>query len=627
MSLPPVANDKYPKEPTTDRRESSETRYLYDEDKPQAVVDPTAVVAALNALLADSAFQTSARNKKFLRFVVEETLAGRGQRIKSYTIAVDVFGRPADFDGSLDPIVRIEASRLRAALTSYYSNPAVNPEVRISMPKGGYQPQFAAISRTATFDHEQNGMAIGGAPATDHAASDVPMESTVQVAPSPSPMRPGRIDADTFVRRPSLPRRIAGSISRTLSRKPLVEGPVLFVDSVDPLTEDEPTRLLARTIGQSLISALGQYDGISVSRKPQGGDVALDKLLKDSPHRTFFQLSCETNLDHANVRLWWSLSDMRTMEVYRSVTEEGPWRTISGALLETEIAENVAVAIAHCTGLVKTIAARAFLDPYAPGYPAVLQAQRYILSLDPEAFALTRKSLERTVELTPEYAEAWAYLGYIYACETRQGPGLNRSFDESIALARRAVTHAASLAPFSALTQFATMVVKFQEEDDAGFDNASEACLRMSPSDPKMLLAIGNRRWAMGRWEEGIAMIRRAVEISRPPGPSDESALALDFYRRQDYAEALAISLRIPASVHTAAMIVAASYGQLGDGDAAQPYIRRLLQLRPHFAREMRTEFRNFRTGYMADHFADGLRKAGLNVSDEVIPKDQKPGF
>src|ERR1700759_5340281 len=91
---------------------------------------------ALDDLLGDPEFQASGRLKRFLRFVVEETLAGRAHRIKSYSIAVDVFGRPANFDGVADPIVRVEASRLRAALEEYYKGRA-NP-IQIVIPKGSY---------------------------------------------------------------------------------------------------------------------------------------------------------------------------------------------------------------------------------------------------------------------------------------------------------------------------------------------------------------------------------------------------------------------------------------------------------------------------------------------------------
>jgi len=68
---------------------------------------PEEVQAQLERILGHRDFEASARTREFLRFVVEETLAGRGQRLKGYTIAVEVFGRAADFDANLDPIVRI----------------------------------------------------------------------------------------------------------------------------------------------------------------------------------------------------------------------------------------------------------------------------------------------------------------------------------------------------------------------------------------------------------------------------------------------------------------------------------------------------------------------------------------
>jgi hypothetical protein len=58
----------------------------------------TAVRAALERILASRCFQQAVRASHFLKFVVEETLRGGGQRLKGYTIGVEVFGRPADFD-------------------------------------------------------------------------------------------------------------------------------------------------------------------------------------------------------------------------------------------------------------------------------------------------------------------------------------------------------------------------------------------------------------------------------------------------------------------------------------------------------------------------------------------------
>ena len=69
--------------------------------------------AELHRVLASPQFEASERNRRFLAYVIEEALAGRAARIKAYNIATDVFGRDASFDPQLDPVVRMEARRLR----------------------------------------------------------------------------------------------------------------------------------------------------------------------------------------------------------------------------------------------------------------------------------------------------------------------------------------------------------------------------------------------------------------------------------------------------------------------------------------------------------------------------------
>ena len=78
--------------------------------------------------------------RRFLAFVVEESLSGRGDKLKAYTIATRALGRPSDFDPGKDPIVRVEATRLRAALTAYYAEEGRDALIRIHMLPGSYRP-------------------------------------------------------------------------------------------------------------------------------------------------------------------------------------------------------------------------------------------------------------------------------------------------------------------------------------------------------------------------------------------------------------------------------------------------------------------------------------------------------
>lgn len=103
--------------------------------------------AALNRIVASTALGGSPKLKDFLRYVVERALAGDGARIKGYTVAVEALGRGPDFDPQTDPIVRVEASRLRHLLDAFYAGECAHEQVVIELPRGGYVPNFRRRAR------------------------------------------------------------------------------------------------------------------------------------------------------------------------------------------------------------------------------------------------------------------------------------------------------------------------------------------------------------------------------------------------------------------------------------------------------------------------------------------------
>jgi adenylate cyclase len=109
-----------------------------------------AIREQLDRILASREFHATARMRDFLRFVVEETLAGRSDQLKGCTIATAVFGRDRDFDPGLDPIVRIQAGKLRRGLERYYLVAGREDPIRIDIPKGRYVPFFVEQPRSAS---------------------------------------------------------------------------------------------------------------------------------------------------------------------------------------------------------------------------------------------------------------------------------------------------------------------------------------------------------------------------------------------------------------------------------------------------------------------------------------------
>jgi eukaryotic-like serine/threonine-protein kinase len=105
-------------------------------------IPPEEVEAELRRILASPTFRKAPRHSRFLSFVVRKALAGYGESLKEYLIGLEVFDREADYDPGADPVVRVEAGRLRSRLADYYKKLGKSDPVRIDLPKGTYIPLF-----------------------------------------------------------------------------------------------------------------------------------------------------------------------------------------------------------------------------------------------------------------------------------------------------------------------------------------------------------------------------------------------------------------------------------------------------------------------------------------------------
>ena len=104
--------------------------------------DQKAIREQLDRILNSGPFLQSRRRQRFLEYIVNETLAGRGERLKGYNVALAVFDRPKTFDPAIDPVVRIEAARLREKLREYYETEGQTDPIRIELRKGSYAPHI-----------------------------------------------------------------------------------------------------------------------------------------------------------------------------------------------------------------------------------------------------------------------------------------------------------------------------------------------------------------------------------------------------------------------------------------------------------------------------------------------------
>jgi TolB-like protein len=195
----------------------------------------SAVRAQLSRVLQSPAFKASARKSKFLSYVVEQTLAGRGDRLTAYDVAIGVFNRDEQFDPRYDPLVRITARRVRAALDQYYLTGGRDDALKIVIPKGQYRPVFESADATDTTSRSRPAAGEGQVVAVRSGRGRLPRLSLVAavavllagigaalyVTPF-TPWRPAKVEPAAAGARPDKPRIVVTSI-RNISANPGLE--------------------------------------------------------------------------------------------------------------------------------------------------------------------------------------------------------------------------------------------------------------------------------------------------------------------------------------------------------------------------------------------------------------------
>lgn len=112
----------------------------------QSGISDSEILASLNAVLRSKTFSHSTTLRHALEFVVRTSLASPGEAIKEYSVATEAFGRGSDFDPKTDNVVRVQMHRLREKLNDYYLGEGQGEQIRITIPRGQYSPEFVRVS-------------------------------------------------------------------------------------------------------------------------------------------------------------------------------------------------------------------------------------------------------------------------------------------------------------------------------------------------------------------------------------------------------------------------------------------------------------------------------------------------
>jgi TolB-like protein/Tfp pilus assembly protein PilF len=239
----------------------------------------------------------------------------------------------------------------------------------------------------------------------------------------------------------------------------------------------------------------------------------------------------------------------------------------------------------------------------------------YSRGTTPEDHAAARACLELAVRRSPDYGDAWAALSSLYCDEFAFG--FNPQPD-SLGRALQAARRAVEAAPSNATAHEALAMALFFLKDFQACRSAAEQAISHNPMDGWILAGIGAILAYSGDWERGCGMVERAAQLNpRHPGwywlP-----LFYNAYRKGDYRDAVTIGLRFNMHGFLGGHVaMAAAYGQMGESEAARKSLNEVLRLAPAYAISARERHAKWFAPELVEHLMDGLRKAGLEISDE----------
>lgn len=571
------------------------------------------VRAQLNQIVTSPQFPHIGRSAAFLTYAVEETLAGRAARIKGYSVAVEVFKRPNDFTQD-DPVVRIEAGRLRQVLERYYLTAGRHDPIRIDIPKGGYVPTFAWTCSSA--DNSD--------------AEDQSLPSERAEYPFPSLRRHMWAVALGLIVIVGGAVALAGLTSirfgsiwpfETADRTG-TDGPTLVIAPFANLGDGPQAQLYARGLTEELLAALPRFKEIKVfgreTSRSLPPEVGTSQIRGELGAR--FLLAGGVRVSGSRVRVTARLLDTQTDAILWSQTYDDDIGVRDLFTIQSDVANKVASAVAQPYGIM----AQADVSKPPPDdlgiYGCTLSFYAYRAELSIERHGEVRNCLESAVARYPSFATAWAMLSIVYLDEDRfrfnRKPISSAPIDRSFQAARRAV----QLDPGNTRALQALMTTLFFSQRVPEALQIGERALATNPNDTELLGEFGTRLAMSGEWQRGAALLDRAIALNPAGGGYYRGTRALAAYMLHDDKTAVIeirqADLQKFPLFHAVAAVIYVDAGMVED---ARSEAARFNEMRPDFIPNIVAELkvRNFQPPDRARMIAD-LRTAGLPAMDEV---------
>ncbi len=532
---------------------------------PDETSDQDAVRSQLERILASPDFSGAARLSAFLRFVVEEALAGRANLLKGYAVGLEVFGRDESFDPQTDPVVRVEAGRLRRRLREYYLTTGREDPIHIEIPRGTYAP----IIRSR---------------------DDQPTEPSAPVE--------ARASEDT---RP---------------------GPSVAVMPFQNYSADLNDQFFADGLTEETIANLCRFKDLFVFSRTTTGNMAKRGVNVSELHEKLgadFVVEGSVRKTADAVRVTIQLIDASTDGHVMAEQFDRPCTPEAVFEIQDEIAQVVASRIADRYGPLGRAAGRARRAGRSRRWETYLWITRfydYYATHDPKRHLELRNGLPKVLEADPECSDGWAALAVVLLDEHRihinERPG-RPVLQEVLKYALRAVT----CDPENAFAYQVLAIAYFHHGELTDFEIAAERALKLNPGHADALADIGFCYCLLGDWDRGIPLLEKAIELSPIHPGWYRVPLAIQRLSKGDAKGAITELKWSPMIGHFwYHAMLAWFYAELGDKDQTESEVASLLSVFPDFAERARAELAIWgASDGLVEPAIAGWRKAGLTIA------------
>ena len=461
------------------------------------------VQAALDRILASDSFRTSPQLGAFLRYVVAAALAGRAASIKGYTIGVEALGRDASFDPQIDPIVRVEATRLRRAMERYYAGAGSDDPLVIDLPRGSYVPTFTRRAAAPVPAPRSIGVRLGA-----HRRALAAALLLVALAGLAALLALRRGGERPTAPTAAIPTRTADSGAPNPGLPPGNGMPVIAIEPLRVVGTAHQGQLAAGSLTDKVRDAFARFDTINVA---SGGPTQNGAGGAARP-RLDYQLTGSLEYGETVTTLRFQLIDAAENTIAFTRDFVYPAAAPDQGAAEDEIVVALANSLLQSYGVIRARdRAKQLASPAGdPRYRCVLQAAESLRSFDPAAHDRARSCLEQLTTAGPSFAVGFEFLAIIDYREDAMGYPARAGDPPALDRALRAARHAIELAPASARAYQNLFVVQYARHEVAAAFAAGDRAIALNPYDMLTLAEYGGRLVMTGEVERGLQMLRRA---------------------------------------------------------------------------------------------------------------------